>query len=177
MTDGLLIVGAGMYGIVAKEIAKNMNCFEKIEFIDDFAKFSLTGDKVIGTTHNIVSLYSRLYKNIIVAIGNPDIRLQIIEKIVKETQYNLISLISSEAYISHSARIEAGCIVEPKAVIQAGSVLKMGCFVSAGAVINHFSICNECVHIDCNAVVAGCSAVPAKVKVQSGKVYCTENEK
>ncbi len=177
MTDGLLIVGAGMYGVLAKEIAKSMNCFGKIGFIDDFAKITLMGDKVIGTTHNIINLYGRLYKNIIVAIGNPNIRLKIIENILRETQYNLVSLISSEAYISPSAKIEAGCIIEPKAVIQTGSVLKWGCFVSSGAVINHFSICNECVHVDCNAVVAGCSVVPAKAKVLSGKVYCMDNEK
>ena len=31
----LLIIGAGQYGMVAKEIAESMKCFEKIDFVDD----------------------------------------------------------------------------------------------------------------------------------------------
>ena len=35
MNRNLLIVGAGIYGIVVYEIAADMRCFEKIDFVDD----------------------------------------------------------------------------------------------------------------------------------------------
>lgn len=35
MNKDLLILGAGQYGMVAKEIAEAMNCFQKIDFLDD----------------------------------------------------------------------------------------------------------------------------------------------
>lgn len=35
MDRGLLILGAGQYGMVAKEVAESMNCFDKIDFLDD----------------------------------------------------------------------------------------------------------------------------------------------
>ncbi|MBR1677729.1 MAG: acetyltransferase, partial [Clostridia bacterium] len=35
MNRNLLILGAGQYGTVVKEIAKSMECFEKIDFLDD----------------------------------------------------------------------------------------------------------------------------------------------
>lgn len=35
MNDSLLIFGSGQYGCIAKEIALSMNCFEKINFLDD----------------------------------------------------------------------------------------------------------------------------------------------
>ena len=36
----LLIIGAGQYGMVAKEIAESMKCFEKIDFVDDVCRKS-----------------------------------------------------------------------------------------------------------------------------------------
>ena len=38
MNKNLLILGAGIYGLVAKEIAESMGCFGKIAFVDDNAK-------------------------------------------------------------------------------------------------------------------------------------------
>ncbi len=33
--ENLLIIGAGQYGMVAKEISDAMNCFGRIDFLDD----------------------------------------------------------------------------------------------------------------------------------------------
>ena len=35
MNKNLFIIGAGQYGFVAKEIAGEMNFFDKIDFLDD----------------------------------------------------------------------------------------------------------------------------------------------
>ena len=35
MNKNLLILGAGQYGCVAKEIAESMKVFKKIDFLDD----------------------------------------------------------------------------------------------------------------------------------------------
>ncbi len=70
MNKNLLIVGAGIYGVVAKEIAESMGCFEKIAFADDNAKTTPNGISVIGTTKDIENLVCDYY-NVVVAIGNP----------------------------------------------------------------------------------------------------------
>ena len=54
MNRNLLIIGAGIYGVVAKEIAMSMNCFENISFLDDGAKEAPDGTPVIGTTKDLV---------------------------------------------------------------------------------------------------------------------------
>ena len=46
-----------------------------------------------------------------------------------------------------------------------------GGIISAGIVVNHYSVCSEGVHIDCNAVVTGDSLVPTGIKVNCGEVY------
>lgn len=166
----LLIIGAGTYGIVASEIAADMRCFEKIDFIDDERKTTPAGNKVIGTTNDIDTLASQ-YGNIIVAIGNPQVRFSLLNRIKKETPYRIVSLVSPRAYVAPTAKISAGCIVEPMAVVHTGSCLSFGCIVSAGAVINHEAHCGEVVHVDCNATVDGYCLVPAATKVSSGDIY------
>lgn len=170
MNKNLLIVGAGIYGVVASEIASDMGCFEKIAFVDDGRKTTPNGIEVIGTIQDIEKLAIE-YSNIIVAIGNSDTRLALLGKITDENFCQIVSLISPKAYIAPSAQIMKGCIIEPMAVVQAGCLISTGCIISAGAVINHASMCSEGVHIDCNATVEGFCRVPAGTKICSGEVY------
>lgn len=41
MNKNLLIIGAGQYGALAKEIAEVMKCFEKIDFLDDNSELAI----------------------------------------------------------------------------------------------------------------------------------------
>lgn len=168
--DGLLIVGASTYAVVAFEIASDMGCFGKIAFVDDVRKTTPNGIEVIGTTRGIGGLFAD-YKKIVVAIGNSEVRRSLLERIKEETDYDIVSLISPKAYVSPSARIMSGCIIEPMAVVHTGCVICEGCIISAGAVINHATMCCEGVHVDCNATVEGYCRVPMGTKLGSGEVY------
>ena len=170
MNQNLLILGAGIYGLVAKEIAESMNCFSRIAFVDDAATKAADGSHVIGTSKDLSSL-SKEYQYAVVAIGNAAVRLSLLKRIGEETQLNIATLISPYAYTSPSAKLGAGCIVEPMAVIHAGCVIEDGCIISAGAVVNHGSCCEKAVHVDCNATVKGFATVPAGTKVNSGTVF------
>lgn len=174
MNKNLLIVGAGTYAVVTSEIAADMGCFQKIDFVDDGRKTTPNGISVIGTMGDICNLAEE-YSNIIVAIGNPNVRLPLLRKIEAETNYHIASVISPKAYVSPSAQIMRGCIVEPMAVVHAGCVLETGSIISAGAVINHESKCCEGVHVDCNATVEGYCVVPVGTKICSGEVYKRKN--
>lgn len=174
MNRNLLIVGAGVYAVVAAEIAGDMGIFEKIGFVDDGRTQTPNGTKVIGTTRELTALAGE-YGNIVVAIGNPKVRLSLLSKIREEMPYRIVTLISPKAYVSPSALVESGCIIEPMAVVHAGCVLAQGCLVSAGAVINHASKCCEGVHVDCNATVTGYSHIPARTKICNGQV-CKSKE-
>lgn len=170
MIQNLLIIGAGIYGLVAKEIAESMGCFLRIDFVDDGVKETPDGTPVVGKTQNLAAL-SKRYANVVVAIGNSEVRQKLIRFIEEETLLRLVTLISPKAYVSPSAQIGEGCIVEPMAVVHTGSVLGKGCLICAGAVVNHASFCGNCVQVDCNATVAGNTAVPSGIKVASGTVY------
>lgn len=170
--NNLLIVGAGIYGILTKEIAESTGSFDEIAFVDDFASETYNGISVVGTTSDLKEL-SKRFKNIIVAIGNPVHRMTILNKIQKETDFEIVSIVSPRAYISPTAKIAQGCIIEPMAVVHTRCVVSRGCIISAGAVVNHSSVCCEGVHVDCNATVDGDVIVPADTKVFAGKTYST----
>ena len=70
-----------------------MKCYEKIDFVDDERKTTPNGIEVVGATHDIDESAVE-YSNIILAIGNPDVRLPMLKRIKEETPYLIVSLIS-----------------------------------------------------------------------------------
>lgn len=125
----LLILGAGQYGQVVKEIAEETGCFDKISFLDD------NSEQAIGKIDEYEDFVSE-YSYAVVAIGNAELRLDYIQKL-EEACYRVAVLVSPRAYISKSAQLMKGTIVEPMAVVNANSTVAIGVFVCAGAVVNH----------------------------------------
>lgn len=159
----LLIIGAGQYGAVASETARDMACFSQINFLDD------NNPLAVGKLSEIEN-FTKEYANVFVAIGNPEIRLEWLEK-AESIGYEIATLISPKAYISPSSRLMKGVIVEPCAVIHSNTTVETGCIISSGAVINHNATVGRGCHVDCNATVAARMNVPLKTKVECGKVY------
>lgn len=164
MSKNLLILGAGQYGMVVRETAEAMGCFDKISFLDDVKKRGVIGGL------NEFARFSEEYSYAFVAIGNAELRLDLYKKL-EETGYIIPVIVNSTAYVSPSAKLGKGTIVEAGAVINYGAVVSIGCIISANAVINHNSFVGECCHIDCNATVSGDARVPQKTKVPSNTVY------
>ena len=70
----LLILGAGQYGKVAYEIASTMEQFERIEYLDD------NSETAVGKLSDYKKLKND-YDSAIVAIGNAEMRLDLIEQL------------------------------------------------------------------------------------------------
>lgn len=157
----LLILGSGEYGQLVKELASNK--YSAIDFLDDIS------DAAIGT----LSAYKELanqYDDAIVAIGNNEVRMEWLDKLEK-AGYSLATLISEKAYVSPSATIEPGVVIEPMAAINRSAKVMKGSIVSAGAVINHNSVVQQGCHIDCNAVVGASATVPSGSHLYYGQVF------
>ena len=170
MNKNLLIIGAGCYGLAAKETAEAMGCFEKISFLDDKIKEMPDGSKTLGVINGFEN-FVRDYSHIFVAIVNPEIKLNLLKRIKETTSYKIATLISPRAYISPTAQIMQGSLVEAMATVNTGSVIAVGCIIGAGSIVNHCSMCCEGVHLECNAVVADNTLVPAGTDISSGVVY------
>ena len=159
----LLILGAGQYGMVTRETAEATGAFEMISFLDDHNPLAIGP---LDAYHS----FAQSYDSAVVAIGNPTLRLQWLEKLA-HAGFQIPILIHPKAYVSPSARLEGGTLVEPMAVVQAGAVVERGGLLCAGSVVNHNSFLAEGCHVDCNAVVPANSRVPAGTKVPCGSVF------
>ena len=167
MSRKLLILGAGQYGQLARDVALSMNCFDGISFLDDAA------GEAIGKTAEFARFYGR-YTQAFVAIGNSRIRMELMEKLLS-CGYSLPVLRHPASVVLPSAQISHGCMIEPMAVVSANAVVEAGCLICAGAVVNHNARVGRCCQIDCNAVVASNAVVPEGTKVPCGTVYERKN--
>ena len=150
MNKNLLILGAGQYGMVAKEIAESMGCFEKIDFLDDNNKIAI--DKLAD-----YKAYVSEYSFAIVAIGNPNIRLAV--------------LVSPRAYVAPSAKLMKGAIVEPMAVVNAHAFAGVGVIVCAGAIVNHNAVVEDGCLLQCGSVVTAGALMKTKNMLGYNEVF------
>lgn len=141
----LLILGAGQYGMVAKEIAEAIGKYDRIVFLDDWNPIA------IGKLDDFTVTANR-FCTAVVAIGKTDLRLDYIHRL-EQHGYDVPCLIHPLAYVSPSAIIGKGSFVEPLAVIHTATKVGTGCIISAGAIINHNCCIEDGCHINCGVVV------------------------
>ena len=165
--DNLLIIGAGQYGLVAREIALDMGCFSEISFLDD--SYPTQNPAVIGTSRDLEK-FAAQYRFGFVAIGNPEVRRRLVESLVS-CGVTPATLVHPTAYVSPSAKLEPGCCVEPLAVVQTDAALGTATFVASGAVVRHNATVGDYCHIDCNAVIQTGAVVPAATKVACNSIF------
>ena len=162
----LLILGAGQYGQVAKEIAESMRSFEMINFLDD------NSENAIGKISDYEN-FANNYTFAIVAMGNADLRLLYIQEL-KKAGFRIASLVSPRADVSSSAKIMEGCVVEPLTVVNAHGFVGTGALVCAGAVVNHNAVVGEACQLDCGSVVEANAVMRPKTKLGCNKVFNRE---
>ncbi|WP_233144218.1 hypothetical protein [Fibrobacter sp. UWB5] len=167
----LLILGAGQYGVMAKEIAEAMGVFERIAFLDDsfLACHPEQATRVEGSMADLPK-FAVDYRYGFVAIGNPELRRKLTEQLLQNNM-TPATLVHPTAYVSPSAKLEQGCCIEPNATVQTGATLGTATFVASGAVVRHNATVGDFSHIDCNAVVQTGAVVPAATKVACNSVF------
>jgi len=172
MNKNLLILGAGMFGTVVKELAEEMGVFEKIGFLDDkYGSVEFEGnyhEQVIGKLEDYEKFVPD-YEYAIVSIGNPDFRMEWTKKLYY-VHYKIPIIVSKSAYISESAQLSRGVIVGPMVVINPITHVGEGTFVLAKSVIDHNSFVADYCNIQCGTVVMPRATVPSFTMTQPNEV-------
>ena len=163
MNNNLLILGAGGYGHVVREIAEDSGIFDKIDFLDDSSPLAIGkfGD---------AEKFLKGYRNAVVALGNAELRLGYIEKL-RAAGFQIPAIISPKAYVSKSAKIGYNTIIEPFAIVNTKCEIGNGTFICAGAIVNHNAKIGENCTLQCGSVVPANSNVAAKTTLDYNKVY------
>ena len=142
MNKNLLILCDSAYGTVAKEIALSMGCFEKVDILNQY--FGVP--EAEGEYHEIsvgrlddFESCAGAYSYAVAAVEDSQTRLAWSDKLI-EAGFAIISLVSPKAYVSPSAQINQGCIIEPLAGVNSHVSVGACSIIKMGAVINHNSI-------------------------------------
>lgn len=162
LNNNLLILGAGGYGHVVREIAEDSGIFDKIDFLDDSSPLAIGkfGD---------AEKFLKGYPNAVVALGNAELRLGYIEKL-RAAGFQIPAIISPRAYVSKSAKIGNGTIVEPFSAVNANSEVGIGVLLRCGSVIDHNAKVGDFCYIDCGVVVKANNSVGFKIKIAANSV-------
>lgn len=150
MNKKLLIIGASGHGRVVADIAKKMNKWEDIAFLDDDKNIQFP--IVIGTTKDAF-LYINNY-DIFVAIGNNKTREKLQEQL-KNAGANIPILIHPSAIIGEMVKVGIGTALMAGAVVNCCSTIGEGCIINTGAIIDHDNMVDDYVHISPGVCLAG----------------------
>ena len=159
----LIIIGASGHGKVVADIAVQ-NGYQEIVFLDDNEAVKSCGKyPVIGKTDEA----RRLDGDIIVAIGNANIRKRILESM---GGMKLATLIHPAAVVANDVVIGEGTVAMAGAVVNPGAILGKGCIVNTCASIDHDCRVSDYVHVAVGGHLCGSVAVGERPWIGAGAV-------
>jgi len=155
VTDGLLIVGAGGHGKVVADAALEQGSWKRIAFLDDAypAARQAIGLAVLGKMDKAERLLAT-YPDAAVAIGNADIRLDLLERL-ERLGFRLPVIRHPDATVSPHARIQSGCVIFAQGVVNPDAELDRGCIVNTAASVDHDCRLGAGVHVAPGAHIGG----------------------
>ncbi len=166
MSKNLLILGAGQFAEVTKEIAELAGDYQSISFLDDYEPIA------IGKLADYEKFLDQ-YSDAIVAIDDIRIRAKYFNKL-KEAGYHIPTLIHPAACIAPSAKIGQGSIVEAMALVHTSSIVGKGCIIAECAVIGHHSQIDDFCHIASHATVMKNTYMKPGTSTITGQLFFAE---
>lgn len=142
----LLILGNGEHGAEVYGIAKKLNIFRKIDFLDDFNKKGNSIGK-IADARNLTDKYSVA----IPAVGDNTKRTSWMLELIKDG-YIIPTFIHSGANVSSDVEIGPGTVVCAGASIGFGAKIGKGCIIDSGAVIGRHAAVPDWTLVNCGEI-------------------------
>lgn len=150
----LLILGAGGHGEVVGEIALLTKTWDVISFLDDNPhKETCLSFHVIGKIKQLESFIHE-YDDVFVAVGNNEMRRQLIEK-VESYKQSIPTLIHPSAIISTFSTVDCGSVIMANTVVNPNCQIGKGCIINTAATIDHDCIIKDYVHISPGCHLSG----------------------
>lgn len=152
--NNLLILGAGSHGKVVAEATELEGKWNKISFLDDKDDLkNIYNFNVVGKLGDYTDFVNE-YEYAFVAIGNNEIRLEFINKLIK-AGYNIPIIIHPKAFVSKYSELGIGTVVLAGAVVNVSTTIGIGCIININASVDHDCEIECGVHISSGAVVRG----------------------
>lgn len=157
----LAIIGASGHGKVVADIAKRSGYTEIIFFDDDESVVECGGYPVIGRSTDVANMDA----DVIVAIGNAEIRERIQESI---EEIRMTTLIHPDAVVAEGVLIGVGSVLMAGIVINPGAKIGRGCIINTCSSVDHDCIVGDYTHVSVGAHIAGTCEIGEKTWIGAG---------
>lgn len=159
----LAIVGASGHGKVIADIARKKG-YREVVFLDDDENVSECGGyPVIGKSIEAQTIAA----DIIVGIGNANIRKRVQESIPEE---KMATLVHPNAVVAEGVVIGAGTVVMAGAVINPGARIGKGCIINTCSSVDHDCSVGDYVHIAVGSHLCGTVIVGDRTWIGAGAI-------
>ena len=169
MMKKLLIIGAGGHGRCCYDIAKRMNRYDTIHFLDD----NSNDNYVVGKIDDL-SKFKNDYDEVFVAIGNNQIRHQLTKK-CKQMNMSIATLIDPMSFISSTSIIEEGTVIFPFVSVESKAIVEEGSIISSNTIIHHDTIIDKFVLIYGHCVIRPKTHIEPLETISSSMVIDRKN--
>ena len=162
MNRKLIIVGAGGHGRVVADLARQLNRYDSISFLDDGEPI---GGDIVGRVSASGSYLAD--SDFFVAVGDNATR----EKLCADLQVHgarMATLVHPFSYVSQSVSLGEGTVIMAGAVVQTGAVVGNGVIINTDATVDHDCRLADFCHIAVGAHLAGTVTVGKRTIVGAG---------
>lgn len=157
----LAIIGASGHGKVIADIARK-NGYKEIVFLDDNKDLRECGGyPVTGSSSDATHIGA----DVIVGIGNADIRKRIQESIPER---KVATLVHPNAVVADDVVLGVGTVVMAGAVINPGTKIGKGCIINTCSSVDHDCEVNDYVHVSVGSHLCGTVFVGSKTWIGAG---------
>ena len=160
----LIIIGAGGFGHVVADLARQSGKYEKIGYLDD----GKAGPEILGRC-NTFAEYIDEDTELYPAFGNNASRVAWLDRL-EAAGAKIPTIIHPRAYVSPESVVEPGNMLLPMAIVNTGCRICRGCIIDCAAVVDHGCVLEEGIHLAAGAVVRAENRIPAQMTLEANQV-------
>lgn len=169
----IVIIGASGHGKVIADIAR-LKGYEDIIFLDDDISIVQCGKYPVKGGSLEVNIFIDNGYDVIIAIGNAQIRQRIQNTIFDKSK--IVTLIHPSAVVADEVLIGRGTVIMAGTVVNPGTRIGEGCIINTGATIDHDNRIEDYVHVSVGAHLAGTVKIGRRTWIGAGAVVSNNIE-
>ena len=154
----IVLIGGGGHCKVVISILKKLDNFEIAGIVDNYKSESfINGIKIIGTDDDLKDIYKSGIHNALITVGSikDNAKRYRLFNMAREIGYKFPVIISPEAIVDESVKIDEGTVVMPGSIINIDSFIGKNCIINTGTIIEHDCKIGDYCHIAPGVHISG----------------------
>jgi len=158
----IVLIGGGGHCKVVISILKKLDNYEIAGIVDNYKTDSfISGIKIIGTDDDLKDIYKNGIHNALITVGSTkdNAKRYRLFNMAREIGYKFPVIISPEAIVDESVKIDEGTVIMPGSIINIDSSIGKNSIINTGSIIEHdCKIGNHC-HITPGVHISGAANI------------------